>query len=366
MQKTRGLVTAVCLVAVLGAGAGAWALLDGGAGSPAPASAAADARDTASRTGGTAPVVQGDLTDSKVFAGVLGYGAATGVPGAANGTLTWLPKAGQVVHRDEPLYAVNERAVRSMHGTVPLWRSLQRGTEGTDVRQLTANLAALGYDVAEDDTFGPRTQRAVERWQRDRGQTVTGVLTSDDIAFVDGDVRVGTVTGKLGQPADGDVLEVTSTARVVTATVPERDAARLAVGTAVDVRVNGTGKALPGKVSDVRPTATQDGAGGTGRSGGSGGSGTTDVEVSFDAGGTELPAAATAQLVAKGRTERDVTSVPVSALVAGTGERGGYAVDVVRRDGTTKRVPVEVGFVADGRAAVTGGVSAGDDVVVPR
>lgn len=360
MQKTRGLVTAVCLVAVLGAGAGAWALLDGGAGAPAPASAAADDRGTAPGTGGTAPVVQGDLTDSKVFAGVLGYGAATGVPGAANGTLTWLPKAGQVVHRDEPLYAVDERAVRSMHGTVPLWRSLQRGLEGTDVRQLTANLAALGYDVAEDDTFGPRTQRAVEQWQRDRGHTVTGVLTSDDIAFVDGDVRVGAVTGRLGQPANGDVLEVTSTARVVTATVPDRDAARLAVGTAVDVRVNGTGKALRGKVSDVRPAAGTDGTGGTG------GTGTTDVEVSFDAGGTELPAAATAQLVAKGRTERGVTSVPVSALVAGTGERGGYAVDVVRRDGTTKRVPVEVGFVADGRAAVTGGVSAGDDVVVPR
>ena len=54
----------------------------------------------------------------------------------------------------------------------------------------------------------------------------------------------------------------------------------------------------------------------------------------------------------------------VAALVAGSSS-GSYAVDVVRRDGTTKRVAVEVGFVAEGRAAVTGDVSVGDEVVVP-
>ena len=40
--------------------------------------------------GPTATVDKGDLTDSKVFAGTLGYGTASGVPGAASGTLTWL------------------------------------------------------------------------------------------------------------------------------------------------------------------------------------------------------------------------------------------------------------------------------------
>jgi multidrug efflux pump subunit AcrA (membrane-fusion protein) len=57
-------------------------------------------------------------------------------------------------------------------------------------------------------------------------------------------------------------------------------------------------------------------------------------------------------------------SVPVAALVA-RGTSGGYAVDVVRRDGTTKRVPVTAGFVAGGRVAVTGAIVAGDHVVVP-
>ncbi len=345
VARRRGIVTGVCLAAVVAAGAGTWAVVGP---QKAPSSAAAD---TPSTQHTTATVTKGDLTDSKVFAGTLGYGASTGVPGAAPGTLTWLPKPGDVIGRDGFLYAVDERAVRSMYGTVPLWRSLERGRKGTDVRQLNENLAALGYDVAQDDTFGPRTERAVKHWQKDRGQKVTGVLTSADIAFVDGDVRVQSVAGKLGQPAGGDVLSVTSTKRIVTATVSQRDAERLAVGTKVQVRINGAGDPMPGEVSDVQPSAGDD-AGSK-----------IDVSVSFDPGDRQLPAAASAQIDAAGTTEQGVLSVPVAALLAaGDGE---YAVDVVRRDGTTKRVPVTPGFIADGRIAVTGDVAEGDRVVVP-
>lgn len=351
-KRQRALVTAACLVAALGTGLGTWAVVDVRTG---PTSAAADDRgtghETASSERPTAVVERGDLTDAKVFAGQLGYGTAAGVPGAAPGTLTWLPKPGQVIHRDEFLYAVDERGVHAMHGTVPLWRSLARGLEGTDVRQLNANLAALGYDVVQDDVFGPRTQRAVRQWQKDRGLEVTGVLTSADVAFVDGDVRVETVGGRLGQPATGDVVTVTSTRRIVTVTVSQRDAERLAVGTTVRVRVNGAGEQMDGAVADLQPAQGED-AGSK-----------VDVSVSFDPGSRRLPAVAAAQVTAEGASERGVLSVPVSALV--TSGSGRYAVDVVRRDGTTDRVTVTPGFVADGRVAVTGKVAEGDRVVVP-
>lgn len=360
-SRRRVTATAVCLAAGLAIGTGTWAVL--GLQRDEPASASASEQPDRP----TAPVTKGDLTDSKVFAGTLGYGAATGVPAAAAGTITWLPEPGDVVHRDEYLYAVDERGVRSMYGTVPLWRDLSRGRTGSDVRQLNENLAALGYDVSVDDVFGPRTERAVRQWQEDRGHRVTGVLTADDIAFVDGAVRVASVDGKLGQPtgagaggaggggagagAAGDVLQVTSTERVVTATVSQRDAERLAVGTEVDVRINGAGDPLRGEVADVQPSTSEDGGN------------KVDVSVSFDPGDRKLPAAASAQVDAKGTTERGVLSVPVAALVAGSG--GEYAVDVVRRDGTTKRVAVVPGFAADGRVAITGDVAEGDRVVVP-
>ncbi|ROP74817.1 peptidoglycan-binding protein [Curtobacterium sp. PhB115] len=347
-RKSAFIVT-LSLVALLVAGGATWALV----GLQAPPSASAT--DTVRHHGPTTTITKGDLTDSKVFAGALGYGATVGVPGAAPGTITWLPEPGQVIERDGILYAVDERAVRAMWGTVPLWRDLERGIDGTDVQQLNTNLAALGYDLAVDDTFGPRTERAVKAWQHDRGQKETGVLTAADIAFVDGAVRVGSVTGKLGQAASGgeggDVLQVTSTKRIVTATVSQRESERLAVGTKVDVRVNGAGAAMRGEVTDVQPSAGDDA------------DGKVDVSVSFDPGSRKLPTAASAQLDAKGSTEKGVLSVPVSALVAGTG--GEYAVDVVRKDGTTDRVPVRPGFIADGRVAITGDVSEGDEVVVP-
>ncbi|WP_420363640.1 peptidoglycan-binding protein [Curtobacterium aetherium] len=343
VRKGTTIVIAGCIVAALGAGGATWALL----GQPAPSTAAeSSARHTA-----TSPVTKGDLVERTSFAGTLGYGAPVGVPGVASGTLTWLPTPGQVIERDGQLYAVDERPVRAMHGTTPMWRDLQAGVRGADVRQLNENLAALGYPVIVDDVFGRRTLAAVRQWQEDRGQERTGVLTANDIVFVDGDVRVSTVDGQLGQPASGDVLHVTSTKRVVKASVPARDADRLAVGTAVQVVVNGTGDPLDGSVVDTAPGESEQGE-------------TVDVTIAFEPGDRELPSAASAQILAEGQTEHDVLSVPVQALVAGSG-REEYTVEVVRKGGTTKRVRVEVGFVADGRAAVTGDVHEGDEVVVP-
>ncbi|MBT2502655.1 peptidoglycan-binding protein [Curtobacterium sp. ISL-83] len=357
MGRRRAVIAVLCVTGVAAAGVGTWAVLD----APWSSAAAADTeRSAAAPARATAPVTKGALADTKVFAGVLGYGAASGVAGVASGTLTWLPQPGDVIHRDEPVYAVDERAVRSMHGTTPMWRDLAVGTTGADVLQLNENLAALGYDVSVDRVFGKRTLAAVERWQRDRDHTVTGVLTKDDVVFLDGDVRVESAPGTLGQPVDGDVLTVTSTKQVVTATVPQRDAGRLAVGTAVRLLVNGTGDPVDGTVTDAEPATTEQNGE------------VVNVTVSFNAGRRTLPTAASVRVEAVGQTQDGILSVPVAALVAasasasasGSGSSG-FAVDVVRRDGTTKRVPVTVGLVADGRAAVTGDVHAGDRVVVP-
>ena len=205
-------IAAVCLVAALGAGLGTWAVL-----APVDGSAASAAGGRQQHR--TAPVTKGDLAESRIFGGTLGYGAPVALPGTASGTLTWLPAPGDTIGRDQALYAVDERPVRAMYGTTPLWRDLRAGLRGADVQQLNENLAALGLDVAVDDRFGSRTLAAVRQWQRDRGLARTGVLTADDIAFVDGAVRVEAVRGVIGRPAGGDVLAVTSVERVVTAQV---------------------------------------------------------------------------------------------------------------------------------------------------
>lgn len=52
---------------------------------------------------------------------------------------------------------------------------LRRGDHGEAVRDLQAALSGAGYPVAIDGAFGPLTQEAVERFQRDAGLAVDGI-----------------------------------------------------------------------------------------------------------------------------------------------------------------------------------------------
>ncbi|WIB67921.1 peptidoglycan-binding protein [Curtobacterium sp. MCBD17_035] len=299
----------------------------------------------------TAPVVRGDLTERRTFAGTLGHGTPKDLLGSGSGTLTGLPDYGQVVHRDEALYWRDERPVRAMHGAVPLWRPLERGLRGTDVAQLNRNLAALGYDVAQDDRFGTRTAAAVRQWQRDRGFAVTGRLTADDIAFVDGDVRVAEPKATVGSPASGPLYGYTSTTRTVTVPIDELAAGSFPVGSTVSVGFSGSTEHVDGTVRSVGADPSSDDGG-------------LVVEIDLRAAvPSGVAEAAGVDVQVEGETRKGVLSVPVGALLAARGD--GYAVDRVRASGETERVPVEVGFAADGRVEVSGGVHEGDRVVVP-
>ena len=327
----------------------------------------------------TAPVVRGDLVDSRTIAGTLGHGSPTPLVAPGEGTITQLPSYGEVIGLDGVLWAVDESPVRSMHGTVPLWRTLEQGTEGADVAQLNDALLALGYDVADDDVFGRRTARAVRAWQEDRDREVTGALGAADIAFVPGDVRVAEVVGRVGDPAGEVVWSWTSTTLVVTAEVSPVDEGRFGVGAPVEVGLPG-GERVPGTVRSVEGpgggagsgggAGGGSGAGGSGAGSGSGGgSGTgadrVTVVVGLDA---ELPegtaTAGSVDLVVEGERRVDVLSVPVTALLA-AGD-GGYVVEVRAADGSVERVAVTVGSFAQGRVEVSGeGLAEGDEVVVP-
>lgn len=346
-RRRQVVATGVAAVVVIGCGVIAVASVTQGAASGAPG-AASTVAPSGSRS--TAPVTRGDLTEQRRFSGTLGHGPTTDLLGSGSGTLTWLPAHGQVVHRDEVLYRRDERPVRAMHGTVPLWRSLQRGLRGTDVAQLNQNLAALGYDVERDDRFGDRTAAAVRQWQRDRGLAVTGALTADDIAFVDGDVRVADRSATAGAPASGRLYGYTSTLRTVSVPIDEVDAAAFPLGSRVSVAFPGSSERRDAVVRSIGEDPDADG----GLRAEAELEGELPVGVS-EAGGVDVRVT--------GTTREDVLSVPVSALLAA--RRDGFAVERVRA-GHLERVPVEVGFAADGRVEVTAGaLRVGDRVVVP-
>ena len=368
-------------------------------GSPAAPASSADATSLA-------PVTRQSLSSQTTVNGTLGYaggytvvvptaasqssgsGQQGGSPSGSTGTLTALPAVGQVIRQGQSVYSVSGSPVVLLYGSVPAYRSLSEGMSGTDVRQLNADLAALG-DAKRNgldpssDYFSAATATALDRLQYSLGLTPAGSLPLGQAVFLPTAIKVSGVSATLGAPAQpgAALLQATSTTRQVIAQVDAAQQADVTAGAQVSVTLP-SGTAAQGVVTSVGTAASTpsgsgsgssgpDNSNGTGSSGSSGGSGssavTINVYIRLDA-----PAAAgtldsaPVQVNITTATVHDVLVVPIDALLA---RPAGYAVEVAGADGARHIVPVSLGLFdnADGLVQVTGqGLSAGQQVVVPR
>ncbi|MEU9963051.1 peptidoglycan-binding protein [Streptomyces malaysiensis] len=319
--------------------------------------------DGSSRDGGLPPATEsvrrGDLSDSTQADGTIGYEGKRKINGAAAGTLTWAPKGGSVIKRNDRLFAVDGRSVRLMYGSEPMYRTLKEGVEGDDVRQFEQNLAELGYTgFTVDDEFTDLTAAAVKRWQKANGDKETGTVRPENIVFASGAVRVESTALSVGDmTAPGrPVLNTTGSERVVTMKVDVAESSSVKEGDKVSVTLP-DGKSAPGKVRSVGTSAekgedpSEDSA-------------KISVTVALDEPdkiGALDQAPVTVEL--KGETRKDVLTVPIEALLALPDK--GFAVEVVR-GGESRQVPVDTGLFARGRVEVSGGgLRAGMKVGVP-
>ncbi len=69
--------------------------------------------------------------------------------------------AGETVDQGTVLTVINERPVILLQGDTVLYRDLERGNSGEDVKALQKALNQLGFGVVADGKFGALTQRAV-------------------------------------------------------------------------------------------------------------------------------------------------------------------------------------------------------------
>lgn len=68
---------------------------------------------------------------------------------------------------------------------IVLYRDLQQGVNGDDVKSVQERLAAFGYDVGPvDGVFGPRTEAAVLKFQTDHGLYVDGIIGNYSIRMI--------------------------------------------------------------------------------------------------------------------------------------------------------------------------------------
>lgn len=353
--KVVGVGLAVLAVAGTAAGAFAYAGRDG------DTSAAADALPPA-----TTEVTRGTLTDEVTENGTLGYGTLVPITSRRPGTVTALPDEGEVVRRGESLFDVDATPVPLLYGTVPAWRDLASGTEGTDVKQLEKNLWELGYrgfDV--DDDYTDATATAVADWQEDLGVEETGTVRTSDVVVQPAAVRIGSLAASPGDQAGngGPVLSVTDTVPSVTVTLDPADRRMAEVGAAVAVTLP-DGTRATGKVTEAATKVAEESGGGSGEA-----ESTTTLEVVAvltEQKGREAAAAYDAAAVDVTFTageRKDVLTVPVAALIALA--EGGFGVEIVHGS-STEYVPVETGLFSGGRVEISGeGIADGTAVGVP-
>lgn len=83
------------------------------------------------------------------------------------------------------LYVVGDTPVRAVEAELPFWRELSRGAEGDDVLALQELLRDLKYFSLEPNgKYGPATEAAVKRWQKDLDQRQTGAIELGELVAI--------------------------------------------------------------------------------------------------------------------------------------------------------------------------------------
>ena len=315
-----------------------------------------------------ARVRQGTLSAQVTGLGTLGYtaqpdGTPYWVVNQASGTFTALPGTGQVIREGQVIYRVSNSPVVLLNGSTPASRSLSAGDSGPDVRELNADLVAMGYAASSKlnpsaSYFGPETASAVAQLQGKLGQNPTGTLGLGQAVFLPGPVRITQVSEILGTSASrgARLAQATSTTRQVEVNIDATQQSSLSVGDHVVITLPSY-QDTPAVVASV----------GTIASGAGSSSPTIPVYITLDHpgdAGSLDQAPVRVQITTVGVSNALI--VPVNALLAQTG--GGYAVETVDAHGVHHLVPVSVGLFddADGLVQVTSqGLAAGQRIVVP-
>jgi peptidoglycan hydrolase-like protein with peptidoglycan-binding domain len=355
-RRRRRVVWAALGAVLIAVGAGAWLWAGSASTEGAPAAAGPVA---------TATVERGTISATESWDGTLEYGQPLTVKCSAAGTITRLVDQGATVERGDELYRVNERPVILLYGAVPMYRNLAAGDSGVDVRQLEANLAKLGYNgFTVDGAYTASTADAVRAWQSDTGAERSGTVARREVVFLPAGGRVDALHVSVGDVVrpGAPLLDIIGKDQVVNFEAALDDRERFDIGTKVTVVLPG-GEEMAGTVSAMRVVKVASGGSGEGLGGGATDSqAIVQVEVALARARDELVGAPVEVIVATDK-RADVLLVPVSALLALA--EGGYGLEVLRDDGTTKIVRVDTGLFADGKVEVRGaGIAEGTVVGV--
>jgi hypothetical protein len=301
-------------------------------------------------------VVRTDLVQFDTLAGTLGYAGPRDVRTALAGTLTDIPDEATRLERGSVAFEVDGAPVFVFIGDRPAWRPLSRDADdGADIEQLETNLAAMGFGPADwepDPEYDATTAGAVEDWREAVGLPDDDAVELGRVLFISEPLRVGAAAAATGQPVavgapvyaattfeqevlielDPDDLDLVSEGVDVTVTLPD--------DREVEGRVTEVGRVV--RASGPDPESP----------------GVIEVTIALAEAVLDIDQAPVDVDIERERSA-GVLAVPVRALISLSD--GGYAVEI---DG--RLIGVETGDFAGGLVEVTGALSEGDLVVVPK
>jgi hypothetical protein len=156
---------------------------------------------------GSATVRRRDLVETDTESGTVSYSDPQTVYDRLSGTITSLPRVGQVIKPGGTLFRVDGEPVILMKGSTPAYRGLNAAdSDGADIEQLNRSLVKLGFDadgIVLDDEWQAATTTGVELLQASLGETETGSLSLGQIVFLPGDQLVSTVDATVGATGSG-------------------------------------------------------------------------------------------------------------------------------------------------------------------
>ncbi|WIB00148.1 peptidoglycan-binding protein [Curtobacterium sp. MCBA15_012] len=169
------------------------------------------------------PVEERSDDDARLLRLSLVAGGPRTVAAPRSGVLTSLSCAsGEPVRSGSVIATVDGEVVIALATDEPLWRDLEVGTEGSDVRGFQRSLSALGFPVADDGRVGPRTVRAAQRLLRSAGSglRLTAGVPLDRFAWIPADaVPARACDGTVGTPTERGAPLVSLPVDLVGATV---------------------------------------------------------------------------------------------------------------------------------------------------
>lgn len=129
----------------------------------------------------------------------------------ASGILTgYACSPGAVIKSGTSFLSIDESPILALHTEVPLWRDLEPGMKGSDVRALQTELTRLGYRCAVTGTWQGNTTAAVKKLWQTAGVKQLDTLALNRVIWLPGtEVGIKTCTAQLGTTLNPDTSVAT-------------------------------------------------------------------------------------------------------------------------------------------------------------